>query len=966
MKKVLLTLAAFVLIGSFSFAQVIADFETGMNDFFDNGWGTAFKSVNQIADPTGQSTGVLEIVFDGKGEAGGLKANLEKDEVDALGAQIITYYVYLPADCPDGLDIACWGQDKGTWSWTTQSYTSANIPKGVWYPLNFYIEQYRIDPNVNFDAVANKIGKMGLDIANWNVADKSWTGSILVDNVTLVGAEPKSFAKFETGLDDFKSLWGSLGTISQIADPSAQSAGVLSVDYGTGGAFGFEKTTDVKAYDLMVYWVWLPASVPNEMYLKVFAQDNVNWSWNDNYIVASSIPKEVWYPIYFDLEAATAKSSGGTFNHHTMSLGKAGIEVGGATWTGAILVDNVSFINSETGDKWVICNFNAALAGTQGFSIPNWAPAGITLAHGEDNGNGVLQLGVDYSKGEKLAVSKGEISLNYAEKDTIIDEITIDVFLPSDFPVGNSLDLVFQPTNTWDWIAKNYTIAADGNVQPGKWTTLSWNVAEFRSRITDKTALGYFFVEFKVTGNTTYTGNVLFDNLTLVGIPEPEGTLASPDLVAAADTASNYAGLQHFVRFDWVDNTLGTEKYNIYRSENPITDLADPNVVKICPDVPHGLQAYAHRPWSNTSVEKQYYFAITAIDGGVETGLTDGNKVGPVTIQTSETPKIKYVGDFANAFVLDGLDNEFEQYKAAYQFIPEGAGGDAGAGWDENSTDCMFKCVLLMDDNYLYISADVTDDDVNTDTQYQTWQGDALEFYIGYYDVRTLKEWHTKNFSKANGDWRIGFNTLNQITLDGSTVTDVPGVESTIFTKFTGDGYIIEAKLCLDSLALGGNIDVTNGLLMPLRIDCNDIDPSKGDVGRSMILQLGGVPTGGRVDMDQDWTRPHAWALMEVVDGPTAVGNEVSNLPKEFKLHNNYPNPFNPATRIKFDLPKESFVTLKVYDITGREVASLINSNRKAGYHEVTFDASNLASGIYMYRLIANDFSYTKKMMLIK
>lgn len=100
-----------------------------------------------------------------------------------------------------------------------------------------------------------------------------------------------------------------------------------------------------------------------------------------------------------------------------------------------------------------------------------------------------------------------------------------------------------------------------------------------------------------------------------------------------------------------------------------------------------------------------------------------------------------------------------------------------------------------------------------------------------------------------------------------------------------------------------------------------------------------------------------------------AVSNEeiVDATPKEFKLNQNYPNPFNPSTMIGYQLPENSRVTLKVYDILGREVATLLNANRQiAGQHQVSFDASHLASGMYIYRLSSDRSIATKKMMLIK
>ncbi len=90
------------------------------------------------------------------------------------------------------------------------------------------------------------------------------------------------------------------------------------------------------------------------------------------------------------------------------------------------------------------------------------------------------------------------------------------------------------------------------------------------------------------------------------------------------------------------------------------------------------------------------------------------------------------------------------------------------------------------------------------------------------------------------------------------------------------------------------------------------------------------------------------------------------NIPAEFGLEQNYPNPFNPVTEIKFAIAKQGLVTLKVYDILGREVASLVNENLGAGNYHVNFNSSNLASGTYIYRLIAGNVMIARKMMVVK
>ena len=98
----------------------------------------------------------------------------------------------------------------------------------------------------------------------------------------------------------------------------------------------------------------------------------------------------------------------------------------------------------------------------------------------------------------------------------------------------------------------------------------------------------------------------------------------------------------------------------------------------------------------------------------------------------------------------------------------------------------------------------------------------------------------------------------------------------------------------------------------------------------------------------------------------TGTDDEIVTLPKEYTLRQNYPNPFNPMTTIKYAVPKTSLVSIKVYDLTGQEVASLINEIKEVGTYEVKFDARNLASGIYLYRMFAGDFTAVKKLNVLK
>ena len=94
--------------------------------------------------------------------------------------------------------------------------------------------------------------------------------------------------------------------------------------------------------------------------------------------------------------------------------------------------------------------------------------------------------------------------------------------------------------------------------------------------------------------------------------------------------------------------------------------------------------------------------------------------------------------------------------------------------------------------------------------------------------------------------------------------------------------------------------------------------------------------------------------------------NTEDQMLNSYKLFENYPNPFNPSTKIKYQIPKQSFITLKIFDVLGNEIKFLVNEEKTAGTYEIEFDASALSSGVYFYQLRTNEFSETKKMLLLK
>ena len=136
-------------------------------------------------------------------------------------------------------------------------------------------------------------------------------------------------------------------------------------------------------------------------------------------------------------------------------------------------------------------------------------------------------------------------------------------------------------------------------------------------------------------------------------------------------------------------------------------------------------------------------------------------------------------------------------------------------------------------------------------------------------------------------------------------------------------------------------------------------EANTGLTNTPVALIVSGSNLFAGTDSNRVWRRP----LSEMI---TDVEDQSNEIPSQFVLEQNYPNPFNPSTTINFSVPSSEFVTLKVYDILGKEVATLVNEEKQAGYYSVNFNASNLATGLYIYKLQAGNFVQTKKMILLR
>lgn len=416
----------------------------------------------------------------------------------------------------------------------------------------------------------------------------------------------------------------------------------------------------------------------------------------------------------------------------------------------------------------------------------------------------------------------------------------------------------------------------------------------------------------------------------------------------------------------WTDVPGETgEIYDVYYSESPITDITKAKLLKggIAENT-QIVEQILRSPM--TDQDLTYYYAIVCKD-------KVPNSSDPAFLNTPTVNKGKGVPTIAKTapanFVADGDLSEWASTPEIRIIRSEGTGFDAPSGLHDGDADYSVVARLAMDKDYLYFAADVTDDIYSWKKRNDPWMNDAINLYIGLYDANNTATF-TSYKRGATPHYEIRFDE-ERATTGSSDSLVYPGANYYFGQKSLSSGYYIEAKIALADLANKRNFGYSgekDSLLVPaegMRIgvdfSCNDADAT-GD--RELVFCY------SPFNNDQSWNNPSLWLWTWIgnkmfVD-PNGVEDASNGVVSSFNLAQNYPNPFNPSTKISYALQNPELVTLRVFDVLGREVATLVNQYQSAGHHTVSFDASTLASGMYFYKLEAGSFQSIKKMMLLK
>jgi len=264
--------------------------------------------------------------------------------------------------------------------------------------------------------------------------------------------------------------------------------------------------------------------------------------------------------------------------------------------------------------------------------------------------------------------------------------------------------------------------------------------------------------------------------------------------------------------------------------------------------------------------------------------------------------------------------------------------------------------------------------------------GVGYPYYTFYMDSRTQMLYSATDIIAGNGAPgminKIGFDITTaasqvmdgfKIKMQNTTSSTISSFVSSGFTTVYDSSYAVPGtgwqyvnlqtpfywngtgnlliEICFNNSNYTSNTTV-NGTPASGLVAHNHSDLSSGD-GCTAITTVGSTYT----------TRPNIALMINLI---TNEEKNITSVPDKYSLAQNYPNPFNPVTSIKYQIPKNTFVTIKIYDILGKEVRTLVNEVKSAGNYSVMFDASSLSSGVYFYKISAGEFSDVKRMVLIK
>ncbi|HPG39556.1 MAG TPA: sugar-binding protein [bacterium] len=939
MKKVLFTFVTLLFLAtSFTFGQiadVIYDFEQGVGGW-GIGWGSIVTSVTQTNHV--EFGGVLEAacVVDSFGTAAVRVDNINLGwTAPGEGPEFVTVDVYVPADFPDSSFMQFYMMDRTHWNWKRTLYSPSyqaggrEMVIGGWNTFTFELaRENQVDP-VNF--VPTTV-QTGVEIQIF----EPWTGSVLIDNVTLWqgGKVLWDLSENSTGF----GTWNKYITVSHAVDPVA--GGVLQVDVavdsitlaaGTDGAIfpdvKYTWTDSTVGEYLLAADVFFPADFPDSGFVQFFQMDKTHWGWErtiyapvertgfggDN---STLIKRDAWNTLVFEVKQQNTLNPATFFPWATIY---AGIEINPkGDYTGTLYVDNIRVYPKQ--ETVVVVDgvkddFYKALTGPDdGYLQMRW----FTFTQGA--------LG-------KIADNDADLSVKLwgawdEEWFYVYEEVTDDtVSMAGNQPWKNDeIELKIDPvpddsTKTSNFETRLCALGLeDGLPTTAKVDDLS-NIADTLKQFARKTTATGYVLEFAIKWQAIKLGTEI--------ITPAVGNVFG----ATLQNHDNDGNIERDATVAW-GAVLNDDAWKTPKFLGTVKFLAD---------------------------NKLQFIPTNNMTGVTNTVPYDGS-FPPVVMDAKK--------DFLYMTLKTPDDGHF--------YMPSRAFNANGAPDDDK--DCSALVWLAWDSTYMYVYEEVADDSValNNATNYQV---DKIE----------IKFDPDPSLAPTAGIVDVSLSALDSSDVDPKYYAGVSNRAAGDFARAkTDNGYVLEMRvkwtdIVTTGTAARGPIVPAVGNVFGMSFMNHDSDAlaRQATIQWSAVMDdkvwnnpqmLGSVEfmpdnklklipvnaiTGVANDSAEVWYNPAGITKVSVKENPTMVASE-------FKLLQNYPNPFNPTTTISFSIVKNGMVRLTVFDILGREVSTLVNEVKPAGSYDVSFDAHELASGVYFYKLESNNNVKTQKMLLIK
>ncbi|MEL1236871.1 MAG: T9SS type A sorting domain-containing protein, partial [Candidatus Neomarinimicrobiota bacterium] len=443
-----------------------------------------------------------------------------------------------------------------------------------------------------------------------------------------------------------------------------------------------------------------------------------------------------------------------------------------------------------------------------------------------------------------------------------------------------------------------------------------------------------------------------FDDMFLMSM----GILDVVPPVAVGGISAVPASYYNLVTWTDIEGEEG-ESYHVYASTSPITDINDPAVDVVATNVLEGAQAAVHylfHPLEDTQVT--YYYAVACKDasnnvgeaGASESSLSNTAK-GVPTISLNPPTEFAADGDLSEwydsgiqPFMIGASDNSYGT-------------PNVGMGAVDDDNDLHGTFYVAVDNDYLYIAAEVLDNVVVDDQASGWWTSDVVQICIGLYDQRGPK--HVGMQRGEEPDYKMYFLPNGAFSDNGAGLLAENG-DGNYFHETYNPDYAFEFRISLDEILIEDDVRLTpaNGMRTPFEPMIHDND---GDGWEGQLVLS---PTND----DMAHQTCEVWSSTWIGTQSTVLSAEEEIVANEFALHQNYPNPFNPETTIKFSIPSTQDVNLSVYNMLGQRVVTLFNGELQGGSHIAKWHAGDIASGVYIYKLTSSNKTITQKMLLLK